>query len=54
MTVAPSKMFRTDWQDKDEGPTEWSHDAILGSDQDDVDIVIREDGKIDVRVRGSS
>ena len=53
LTVDPSKMFRTDRQDKEERPTEWSHDAILGADQDDVNIVIRENGTIDVKYRGS-
>ncbi|MCH9035022.1 MAG: hypothetical protein IID42_11040 [Planctomycetes bacterium] len=44
-------MFRTDWRDKDEGPGEWSHDQITGTDQDDVDIVIRGNGTIEVKYR---
>lgn len=53
LTVHASKMFRTDWQDKAEGADEWSHDRIQGTDQDDVDIVIRNNGSIDVTYRGS-
>ncbi len=46
-----TKLFRTDRNDADEGLLEWSHASIDGADDDDVEIVIRADGTIEVEYR---
>jgi competence protein ComEC len=54
--VLKTKMFRTDRGD-DEGSKEWAYERIDGhrdaSGDDDVDIVIKASGELDVNYRGS-
>jgi hypothetical protein len=55
--VAAASLFRTDRGD-DEGPDEWDADRISGctdkKGDDDVDIVIRQDGSVEVAYRSAS
>ena len=50
-TLDDSKMFRTDRNDADEGAKEWSHASVDGTDNDDMDIVIKANGQVEVKYR---